>query len=202
MTNKNQLLVRFILDRSGSMNPIWSDVLGGFNQYVEDRVNDAADTWLTLTTFDTEVETPYTAWKVEDFPKLTKEIVSPRGATALLDAVGKSITTTEEWLENNKDWFDGRIILVIFTDGYENSSVEWTKEMVSSKISEKEAEGWSIVYLGANQNSWAEASKIGISVAGNTANWAATPEGTKSAFRGASTGTTAYASTGTYQHGS
>lgn len=202
MTNKNQLLVRFILDRSGSMNPIWSDVLGGFNQYVEDRVNDAADTWLTLTTFDTEVETPYTAWKVEDFPKLTKEIVSPRGATALLDAVGKSITTTEEWLENNKDWFDGRIILVIFTDGYENSSVEWTKEMVSSKISEKEAEGWSIVYLGANQNSWAEASKIGIAIAGNTANWTATPEGTKSAFRGASAGTTAYASTGTYQHGS
>lgn len=191
------LFITFVLDRSGSMANIWSDTVGGFNQYKADQVAADGDTWMTLVTFDDKVEFPFTAWNVKDLPDLTNEIAAPRGSTALFDAIGRALDDGQKWLDENS-WFEGKPLLAVMTDGHENASREYKKADIAKRIAEKEAAGWTIVYMGANQDSWAEASSLGVTNAAATMDWAPTGQGVKTAYRSHSVGTQTLRSSGKY----
>lgn len=79
---------------------------------------------------------------------------------------------------------DGKVLAVIFTDGYENASKEVTASALQDMIREKEGEDWTFIYLGANQDAWETGRETGFSGAssGATYDFAATPEGTRSAL--------------------
>lgn len=144
----------FILDRSGSMESCWDDTIGGFNAFVNEQKADGGT--LSLIQFDHEYLECYHAKPIDDVEPLTRETFKPRGSTALLDAIGKTI----------KNFKSNTIpTVIILTDGQENSSYQYTKPHIKDLIEERTKDGWTFVYLGANQDAFAEAGALGIAPA-------------------------------------
>jgi hypothetical protein len=141
-------IVTFLLDRSGSMESCWDDVLGGFNAFVKGQDPEAK---LTLIQFDHEYQVSYEALKMGDVQPLTRETYKPRGSTALLDALGQLLKASTD---------PG--VVVIFTDGLENASKTYTKAHIKDLVEQKTKDGWTFVYMGANQDAFAEAGSMGI----------------------------------------
>lgn len=180
------IIVGFTLDRSGSMHSIWSDAEGGFNQFKNEQAAVEGNAWLILTAFDDKIEEVYHAWNARDIPDLpeTAEFdggeIRPRGSTALLDATAHTIHRTQEWLDNN-DWFDGQVLQVITTDGYENASQEYTNDKLKDLVESKKADGWEFVYLAANVDAWATGGAFGVN-AGSTLSYQATSDSVASTY--------------------
>jgi hypothetical protein len=152
----------FLLDRSGSMESCWDDTIGGFNAFLSEQKADGGT--LTLIQFDHEYNMAYERVKIDEVTALTRETYTPRGSTALLDAIGRLI----------KDWkVTSNPSVVILTDGQENSSHKFTKVHIKDLIEQKTKDGWTFAYLGANQDAFAEAGSIGIAP-GCTMNYDAT----------------------------
>lgn len=149
-----------ILDRSGSMAGTESDVIGGFNSFVLScRDANLPNCSVTYVRFDTEVERVFTE-RLAEVPELTSQLYAPRGSTALLDAVGQSVSSVS-------DEPDDRYIVITFTDGQENASREWTKEKVAQLLNERRALGnWTFAFFGADIDAWGEARGMGYG-AGN-----------------------------------
>ncbi len=161
MTDQNKTAIMMIVDRSGSMRPLSQDVVGGFNQFVEEQKKEPGDATLTLVQFDHEYEVVYVNKPLSEVPSLVHQ---PRGGTALLDAVGRGIVELGEALAKEpEDKRPGKVIVVIMTDGEENSSNEWTNEQIKEKITEqREKYSWEFVFTGANVDSFSVANAMGI----------------------------------------
>ena len=154
--------VSFLIDRSGSMGGMVDDVVGGFNEFVESQKKETGDCTMTLAQFDTQdpYEIVHNGIPIGDVPELTRAQYQPRGATPLLDALGTLLTRTDQRLSNlgtNEDQ-----IVVVFTDGYENSSTTWSRSALFQAIEARKSAGWTFVYLGANQDSYHEAGHLGF----------------------------------------
>ena len=146
-----------ILDRSGSMHGRAADIIGGFNSFVamcRERTIPRCD--VQYARFDTEIEPCVFRLSLADVPEMTAALYAPRGSTALLDAVGQIVSPITGRP-------DDRYIVIIFTDGYENASREWTKGKVSALIKEREALGnWTFVFFGAEIDVWADGAAMGF----------------------------------------
>lgn len=187
MTKKNVVSVSFILDKSGSMQSVRGATISGFNEYIGTLKKDKkADYELTLTLFDTSVTT-HERESIEDVSELTTVTYDPNGGTALYDA---AVTTIQNAVKTHK----GKSLVIIMTDGEENSSKEHTEEDLKKLIKKLEKTGeWTFVFLGANQDSYAKAAKYGIS-AQNATNFNASDMGTRAAFVGMAVATSNFAS--------
>jgi uncharacterized protein YegL len=162
----------FILDRSGSMSGIESDTIGGFNSFIQKhKKNKKAK--VTTVLFDDQYEVLYERKDIADVKKLTSKEYYVRGCTALMDAIGKTINSLSKKIKDNK------VLFVITTDGLENASREYTKDKISKLI--KKHSNWEFIYIGANIDSYAEASSIGIK-ATNTANYSKSRRGVNTLF--------------------
>lgn len=152
--------IHFLLDRSGSMETCLNDTIGGFNAFVREQ---APKSTMSLYMFDNNFEIVYENKKIKDVENLTTKTFRPRGGTALLDAIAKTIDQIDK--TNQQQWADidevGNVV-VILTDGDENSSTENTKEDINNLIASRKAQGWKFVFLGANQDAIKSASQIGI----------------------------------------
>lgn len=157
---KPKMLVNIILDKSGSMYSATRDTIGGFNQYIEKLKTDKdVDYLVSLTMFDTEFSIKYVAKPVKDVPLLDTTSYIANGNTALLDAVGKTIQEIPDTDSKQK------ILVVIMTDGEENSSREFSWESIQKLIKEKDSkENWTFIYLGAMADAWDKGSQFGFSV--------------------------------------
>jgi hypothetical protein len=78
----------------------------------------------------------------------------------------------------------GRVLAVIVTDGFENSSREVDPQTLATSIALHERDGWTFIYLGANQDAWAVGQQTGLSgtASGQSVNFRATPSGTRAAM--------------------
>lgn len=166
-------LVQFIQDRSGSMGDVWKETLNGYRQFVkelkEKGAKDGIEYRFTLTTFDTIIDTPVRAQPIAEVSEESLMPHPPRGATALYDAVGATIQATDE----SRDGAE-KVVVVIVTDGHENSSREWTKERLHAAVDTKLAGGnWTFTYLGTQPETWDDALAIGIGV-GSSASYVGT----------------------------
>lgn len=156
MENKNtQTEIVVILDRSGSMRSIGKSTVEGFNTFLDEQQNSEGEAFLTLVQFDDRYEIDYKSTPIKEVaPLILNETFVPRGNTALFDAVGKTI----EELETDRD-----VILVIITDGHENSSQTYKREAIMKMIETKEKEdGWKVLFLAANQDAIAAGASIGV----------------------------------------
>lgn len=182
------LIIEVVLDASGSMNSIKTDTIGAFNSYVEQIAKDNPDAILSLTTFNSEAtKTVVNLNKVTTVLSLDENTYKPTGFTPLYDAVGHVISRLENAQGTEK-------VLVILTDGLENRSKEFTKDAILKLLSEKqEKDNWLVIYLGANQNSFAEGGSIGTQSI-NTMDF--DPKRIKSAMNFAGRATLAYAASG------
>lgn len=159
-----KILVSFIQDRSGSMASVWEETLNGFKTYVKDlqkdqKKDDEVEYLFALTAFDTVIDTPHLGDPIASIDTGKLKDFGPRGSTALYDAVGKTLQA----LDDNKTLTFDRAIVVIVTDGQENSSREWSKDALHAAIDERIKRGnWSFVYLGTQPETWDDASSLGM----------------------------------------
>lgn len=170
---KDETYIAVLLDRSGSMQSVKDDTIGGFNQFVSEQKAAGDNALLTLVQFDTGgIDVVHESKPIKDVPDLTHETYQPRGGTPLLDALGKTIHSTGRALSAIPEQArPDKVVFVIITDGQENSSVEHTKASVKQLIEEQSGKyNWQFVYLGANQDAFAEAGSMGIPAAA-TANY-------------------------------
>lgn len=184
--------IGFCLDESGSMQQCWDATISGFNEYVDGLRRQKGKTWLSLTKFSSDrpggnYRVLCTAEPIETVPQLTTSNYYPDGNTPLYDAIGHTINQLAERLSTGEK--PDSVLFVIQTDGQENSSREYTRQMIVKLIGEKEAEGWRFIYLGANQDEMtAERLSTGIGVAAGASvsyNYAQTD----ASFRGVAAGT-------------
>jgi len=157
--------VLFVIDSSGSMGPKASDVRGGFNTYVSTLREDIQSAYrLTAVTFDTQVKTLFTDMPLAEVPQLDSSNYRPGGNTALYDALGVSLDElTSAIRREDHPYGIDRALVIVMTDGQENSSRRFTKQQVSDGIKGREAAGnWTFVYLGADQDAWAASEGLGF----------------------------------------
>lgn len=164
MTNPHLTHIAFLLDRSGSMQSIKDDTEGGFNAFVEEQRRQGGDCRVTLAQFDNEYEEVYRDLPLADVPPLH---LVPRGSTALLDSIGRLVTSTGEHLAAlTEDERPGMVIIGIMTDGHENASREWTHPAVKALIEQQtKAYGWQFLYMGADQDAIEVGASIGVAAA-------------------------------------
>jgi hypothetical protein len=156
-------LLVLIVDRSGSMQSIRSDMEGGIGRLVEDQVTQPGACYVTLAQFDTEYELLYQAIPAAE---VTGYQLIPRGGTALLDAIGRTIGEVRSSIDQLP--FDRRpnhVVLAVVTDGLENSSREWSRHKVMDAVKERTEAGWHFSFLGANQDAIQEGGDLGIGAA-------------------------------------
>jgi hypothetical protein len=170
-----------ILDRSGSMSSLVSDVIGSYNTFIEKQKSEPGEAEVTLVLFDTQYEEVYSKVNVKEVPLLDNKTYFARGGTALLDAVGRAISSC-----NAED-----AIVLIQTDGEENSSREFTKEKLKELISKKEKAGWDFIFLGANIDAFSTGASFGLSPS-KSVQYTANSAGIDQAFMAMSTGTANY----------
>lgn len=165
-------LINVILDESGSMQSKASDVIGGFNRFLDEQRIGPDEARLSLVKFNTNHTVVHGAVPIADAKPLTDRTYVPGGSTALLDAVAQAVR-----LADTDKLPDERVICLVITDGEENSSIETTKEQVRKIIAEREARGdWTFTYLGISPDKWHEkgvVSSAGNAMAYNAANPAA-----------------------------
>jgi uncharacterized protein YegL len=166
--------VLFVIDSSGSMEPKATDVRGGFNNYVSALREDTRSGYrLTAVTFDTQVKTLFTDVPLTQVPQLNESNYRPGGNTALYDALGVSLAEiTSAIRHEDKPYGTDRVLVIVMTDGEENSSRRFSKQQVTGDIKLREEAGnWTFVYLGADQDAWAASQGLGFA-AGNVAAYA------------------------------
>ena len=150
--------ISIILDRSGSMQGAREQTVSAFNAFLADQRTEPGELTLTLVQFDDEYETVYDAVPLVDVPDLTQQRYEPRGCTALLDAIGRTIHRTDARLAGlAAAHAPPRILIAILTDGLENASSEFDERTIARLIADRQRAGWRFVFLAANQDAIATA---------------------------------------------
>jgi len=182
-----------IIDRSGSMGSIKTDAIGGFNTFLEEQKKLPGDATLTYVQFDTDYEVVHENTPIQTVLPIDDKTYQPRGMTALLDAIGRTIEDVGRRLSNiPEELRPSKIIFAILTDGEENSSRKYDLPKVKEMIKlQKESYQWEFIFLGANQDAFAEAAKIGID-AKDAFNYAATGKGVRAAYSNMSASMASY----------
>ena len=174
-----------LLDRSGSMESIASDVVGGFNRFIKDQVAAGPDARVTLVQFDSEdpQEVIASAVPISEIVPLDMTTYVPRRSTPLLDATGQLITRarTNQELRAANNLPAEDIVFVTVTDGEENQSREYTLEKVRQLIAERTADGWQFVFLSAGLDAYADAARFGYDQ-GSTSAWQSTGRSSRAAM--------------------
>ncbi|MFN7179017.1 VWA domain-containing protein [Hyphomonas sp.] len=166
---KNDTVQSYILlDRTGSMSGIWDEALASVNAYANSFAADApgaeiagADikTAVTLAVFDHHDGMQFDVLRDKTDPakwqKVTNDEANPRGMTPLFDAIGRIVNRAEA---DNPE----KAVIVIMTDGYENSSTELTKQGAKAALDRARAKGWEVVFLGAEFASFSDADAVGM----------------------------------------
>ena len=132
-----------IVDRSGSMNSMREEAQGGLNAFIEEQKK-VGKANLTIVEFDNTVDVVCEQVNINEAKEY---VLKPRGMTSLLDAIGIVISEKDKYTST-----DGKTIIVVLTDGDENSSKEWRADKINALINERKEEGWEFMFLAAGQN--------------------------------------------------
>lgn len=181
--------ITVILDRSGSMESIRDDVIGGFNAFLAEQSGLPETATLTLVQFDTQnpYEVLHNFQLLSTVPQLTREVYVPRASTPLLDALGRGINDLEQTLGKMKEADrPEKVIFLIVTDGQENASREFNRRQVAEMISKhEEKDRWQFVYISADLAAIADSQQYNVQYARSLA-FDKTGKGTRDAFKSVS----------------
>jgi hypothetical protein len=159
-----------LLDRTGSMEPIWAEALSSVNAYaqrlatLEGRSRVDAD--ITLAAFDSQDGFQFNVLRhsvdADAWRRVTDREVTPRGMTPLYDAIGRIVSMAEADRP-------AKAVIVIMTDGEENSSTELDRRAARAALDRARARGWEVVFLGAEFGNFTDAEGVGQSASRNMA---------------------------------
>jgi hypothetical protein len=170
----NGTLIAVILDESGSMASCWAQTISGFNEFVQGQcaAEHAGKAYLTLVKFDSPlVKTVHENTLVNQVPPLTQQNYTPRGGTNLMDAIGMTIMSINNFLHGIVQEERPGVLVVIITDGEENASRKFNGSQIKSMVQQSEQQGdWTYTFLGANVDAFAMGANFGMN-ASNTASY-------------------------------
>lgn len=184
-------LIAVVLDESGSMGSCWDATIASFNEYVAGQraaSATAGEAYMTLVKFDApHIKTVFADRPISEVPLLDKTNYCPNGGTNLLDAIGDTIHQVNAALDKRRKRDRPGVIIVITTDGHENSSRRYDNEQIKAMVAAAERADWSFVFMGANIDSFAVGSTFGMN-AMNTVNYSTSNmAGTMSALNATTT---------------
>ena len=173
-----------IIDRSGSMQGKEEDTIGGVNVSIDEfkkskELNE--NIYLTIKFFDHEEIVFLQNTKIENVEYLKVTDLVPRGQTALLDSMGKTLTYYIERKKMDSSSFDSCIIYVA-TDGVENASKLYNNDSIKKLIQEAEKFNIKLLYLAANQDAILESSRFGLDST-QAINYSERPDTTENVYR-------------------
>ena len=162
---KNLTELVFILDRSGSMQGLEKDTIGGFNSLIEKQKKVEGDALISTVLFANKSKVIHDRVDVKDINLMTENDYVTGGCTALLDAIGNAIHHISNIHKYaRKEDVPEHTLFVITTDGMENSSHSYDYGKVRQLIDlQKEKYGWEFMFLGANIDAIDVAGHLGIS---------------------------------------
>jgi len=147
----------FILDCSGSMSGLEADTVGGFNSMISKQKKSEGEVRVTTVMFADSCHYLHDRLPLVEVKKMKVGDYQVGGCTALIDALGKTITAFEERCGQDTD-----VLMVITTDGQENASKHYCLKDVRKMIERNQERGWEFIFLGANMDAVAEAAAYGI----------------------------------------
>lgn len=162
---KTTLKMIFVIDESGSMAGSESDVIGGFNAYVEkQRAENPGAVQVSLYKFSDTVSRVVANLPIGKIALLAESDYEPGGFTALYDAIGCAIRDADHEISGmDVEGRPSKVLLVIMTDGQENASKEFSSTAIKALISTHESMlGWDVVFLGADLTDLGDAEAIGV----------------------------------------
>lgn len=177
--------VQIVLDRSGSMRPIAAATIDALNGFLAKQRAHPGMLRLSLADFDSRepFRTVFDAIPIAEVLDLTEADYKPRGGTPLLDAIGRAVERCDgraaECPEEDQ-------VLVIITDGHENASTDYSGADVSTLLDARQESGWSVLFLGANQDAVTTGTELKMK-RGNVRDFDATASGVMDAVALAST---------------
>jgi Mg-chelatase subunit ChlD len=153
-------LLVLVVDRSGSMESIREDMEGGIKTLLKEQAKEKGTCLVTLAQFDDTYEVV-----VQEVPagKVGPYRLVPRGSTALLDAIGRTISDVRSRIEAaDASERPDHVVFAVVTDGFENASREWSRLQVMDSVKARVGEGWNFTFLGANQDAIQEGGGMGV----------------------------------------
>jgi len=183
-----------ILDMSGSMGSIIVKAREGFNLFLKEQKESKNKINFSLMFFDTNFYMPYKNVDIKDVKEVNEKTYFANGGTSLYDALGSSIDDYLDHLGSSpKDKRSDKTLFVILTDGEENASTVYHKDLIKNMVTEMREEfNVEFIYLGANQDSCFQAESMGMN-GSNSFNYAADNDGITAAYSKISTATSYYA---------
>ena len=154
-----------ILDRTGSMESIRQDTIGGFNAFLAEQQALPSPATFTLVQFDSQdpYEVLHSFTPIGMVPPLTPATYVPRANTPLLDAIGRGINDLAARLDTlPADQRPAKVVFVIVTDGQENASREFTAAKVRAMLDERRKAGWQFVFLSADEQAIRDGTSVGV----------------------------------------
>lgn len=149
--------IGIVLDKSGSMESIRTDTLGGFNAWLKTLKETGQDAKVTLTLFDTNFVQLWDGKPLKECQPLKADQYAPGGNTALNDAFGDTLASMRKHAKKGD-----RNLVVVITDGQENSSKRFTKPQLKETVQKLTAKGWEFIFLGVDIDAFADATSYGI----------------------------------------
>lgn len=146
-----------VLDSSGSMHSQKSDIIGGINQMInEQRKSNPSENdqvFFNIVKFSDHVSPP-TNHTLASTPYMTDNDYTPSGSTSLFDAMGKTMDKFRK---------EDDIIMIVATDGQENTSTTYTYKLVTEMVKQfKEEKRWNFIYLSEDIDTFQQGNSIGI----------------------------------------
>lgn len=153
-----------ILDMSGSMHSLRDDTIGGYNSLIEEQKKEEGSAVVTTVLFNDGYTVVHDRVDINDVKPMTGAEYVPQGTTAMLDAVGKAITSVGQKLAAMpEEERPSKVMVTIITDGYENASREYTWDIIKSMIKEqREKYSWIFTFIGADIDTMSVSNNLGI----------------------------------------
>jgi hypothetical protein len=149
-----------VMDRSGSIWDILAGQQSGLQEFLRSEERVPGKVTFSLWDFDTEIRC---VASLAPLDAVKGYVIEPRGGTAMYDAVGDAVSAEGEKLAAlPEDERPEDVTVIIASDGMENRSVRRTGPEVKQMLGhQQDAYGWRVIYMGTNQDAFAEGAKIG-----------------------------------------
>ena len=147
----------FVLDASGSMSGEISEVLDELNRQLVELKEKYEQTErpcrVTIVKFDTRYEVLRDHEYIQDISLITEDEYYAGGMTSLYDAIGLSVKRADARVDFKVKRGDAEALVVVFTDGGENSSSEFSGHAIQDLLKDyQEREGWEIALIGTDMS--------------------------------------------------
>lgn len=161
----NYTAMALVVDRSGSMHSMAADVKGSVKQLIGDQKKNEGKATLTVSQFDHTYEVIHNHKNIQEVDEdQFNKAYTPRGSTALLDAIGRATLDMQQEIDKMAvEDRPQRVIVAVITDGYENASTEFNIDQIKEMIKSKEAQGWDFMFMGASLDTIDIAKSMGFS---------------------------------------